>query len=164
MPCIRSCSLTAAGVIESQLQTLPASWGESLGGQASRCPQADEPHQGVSQHIGSEPGGAQSLGPGAPALPGNAQQQVLGAYITVAQLGGALLGKAQGGFRPGGEFYGAYIATAPFSPVRRLAQGNRKPLGLIGFDGKNIPTFYGNIIENLEKVWYSGCTILYMEV
>ena len=92
----------------------PDTGGKPLGGQASRRSQPDKPYQGVSQDVGGKPGGGENFGPRSPALPGHPQQQMFRAHIAVSQLGGALLGKTQGGLRPGSEFNSAYDPVSSF--------------------------------------------------
>lgn len=115
---IRPGGLTAAGVVQCQFQAFPATGGKPLRGKSSRSPQANEPDQSASQRLGGKAGGQEGLGSRPPAFPGDPQKKVFGAYIAVAQFGGALLSQAQGGLRPNGKFNGAYDCVS--SPLYQL--------------------------------------------
>ena len=90
--------------LQGQLDDVFAAGREPLGGQVSRRPPAHCPDDGGAEGLRVQPRGAEHLGGHTVPLPQQAQQQVLAAHISVSQLGGALLGKAEGGLSTLGEF------------------------------------------------------------
>ena len=93
MPGVRLPGLAAPGFSKGQFQALPAPWGQPLSGEASRCAKPDQPHQSAPQDLGGKTLSQQHPCPRPPALPGDTQQQMLGAHIAVPQLSGAFLGQ-----------------------------------------------------------------------
>ena len=93
----------SGGLRHGQLNDLFATGGQPLGGHGDRGSHPHQPGNGAADGLGLQTGVAQHLGGHALPLPGQAQQQVLGAHVAVTQLGGGLLCQTQGGLGPLGE-------------------------------------------------------------
>ena len=109
-----------------QLHRLPAVGGEAVEGETDGAAAAAEPTHLLLQALGGEAGGPEELGGGALSLPAEAQQQMLGAHIAVAQVHRRALGQLQGRLGPLGE---SVFSDGP-SPRFRLVPsvgGLRRP-------------------------------------
>ena len=145
MPGVGLWALAAPGLAQGQLQALPAPGGKSLGRKSSRRTQSGQSHQGGAKDGGGQSRGGEDLGSRPTALPDDAQEEVLGADIAVAQLGGGLLGQTQGGLRPGGKFNVAQgVSPSVFF-------GRQSSPAVFFHDGMNIPRFGENLTLQFAK-------------
>ena len=109
------------GVLHGNLHHPAGSGSQPLGRVAAGQPHAHALFDDLHQHIVGESSLGQHRVGKAVALPHQAQQQVLGSHISVAQLPGRFLAQPQGLLRSGTEFILIHVSLPSFPPGVLLA-------------------------------------------